>query len=181
MCFYAILIVHFLTLCILRKKMYIVYPDTRYVLGFSRIRSLWIVYCGRCLCTQPETNINNCELHGRLADVWYFYYNNVGLYRVIHKSLLDFRLLRYSSRDGHAEGEHVNRGRDTPSFCPNLQVLDISTLGDAADGNPANSKTQNAFLFPVHAMFRHDCPLAVKPASTPRRLVHTHTHTHTKL
>jgi hypothetical protein len=22
----------------------------------------------------------------------------------------------------------------------------------------ANSKTQNAFLFPVHAMFRHDCP-----------------------
>jgi hypothetical protein len=36
----------------------------------------------------------------------------------------------------------------------------------------ANSKTQNAFLFAVHAMFRHDCPLAVKPASTPRRLVH---------
>jgi len=36
----------------------------------------------------------------------------------------------------------------------------------------ANSKTQNDFLFPVLAMFRHDCPLAVKPASTPRRLVH---------
>jgi hypothetical protein len=35
----------------------------------------------------------------------------------------------------------------------------------------ANSKTQNAFLFPVHAMFRHDCLIAVKPASTPRRLV----------
>jgi hypothetical protein len=35
----------------------------------------------------------------------------------------------------------------------------------------ANSKTQNPFLFPVHAMFRYDCPLAVKPASTPRRLV----------
>jgi hypothetical protein len=34
---------------------------------------------------------------------------------------------------------------------------------------------QNAFLFPVHAMFRHDCPLAVKPASTPRRLVHKKT------
>jgi hypothetical protein len=45
----------------------------------------------------------------------------------------------------------------------------------------ANSKRQNAFLFPVHAMFRHDCPLAVKPASTPRLLVHTHTHTHTQL
>ena len=48
-------------------------------------------------------------------------------YRVIHKSLRDFRPLRYSSRDGHAEGEHVNRGRDTPSFCPTLQVLDMLT------------------------------------------------------
>ena len=47
----------------------------------------------------------------------------------------------------------------------------MSTLGDAADVNPANSKTQNASLFHTHAMFRHDCPLVVKPASTPRRLV----------
>jgi len=46
-------------------------------------------------------------------------------YRVIHKSLWDYRPLRYSSHDGHAEGEHVNRGRDTPSFCPTLQVLDM--------------------------------------------------------
>jgi len=30
------------------------------------------------------------------------------IYRVIHNSLRDFRPLRYSSRDGHAEGEHVN-------------------------------------------------------------------------
>ena len=60
---------------------------------------------------------------------------NEPLYRVIHKSLQDFRPLRYSSRDGHAEEEHVNRGRDTPSFCPTLQVLDISTLGDAVDVN----------------------------------------------
>jgi hypothetical protein len=29
----------------------------------------------------------------------------------------------------------------------------------------ADSKTQNASLFPVHAMFRHDCPLTVKLAS----------------
>jgi hypothetical protein len=35
----------------------------------------------------------------------------------------------------------------------------------------ANSKTHNTFLFLVHAVNRHDCPLAVKPASTPRRLV----------
>jgi len=39
----------------------------------------------------------------------------------------------------------------------------------------ANSKTPNALLFPVHAMFRHDCPLAVKPASSPWRLVHEKT------
>ena len=44
--------------------------------------------------------------------------------------------MRYSSRDGRAEGEHVNRGRDTPSFCPTLQVLDMSILGDAAAVNP---------------------------------------------
>jgi hypothetical protein len=50
------------------------------------------------------------------------------LYRIIHKSLQDVRPLRYSSRDGHAEGEHVNRGRDTASFCPTLQVLDMSFL-----------------------------------------------------
>jgi hypothetical protein len=42
----------------------------------------------------------------------------------------------------------------------------------ATDSVLANSKAQNAFLFPVHSMFLHDCPLAVKPASTPRRLVH---------
>ena len=29
----------------------------------------------------------------------------------------------------------------------------------------ADSKTQNPSLFPVHAMFRHDCPLTVKLAS----------------
>jgi hypothetical protein len=39
----------------------------------------------------------------------------------------------------------------------------------------ANSKTQNAFLFLVHAMFLHDCPLAVKPASTPQHLLHKKT------
>ena len=65
-------------------------------------------------------------------------------YRVIHKFVQDFRPLRYSSRDGHAEVEHVNRGRDTPSFCPTLQVLDISTLGDAAYVNPVIKFLPNA-------------------------------------
>ena len=57
-----------------------------------------------------------------------FGWSLISMYRIIHKSLRDFRLLRYSSRDGHAEGEHVNRGRDAPSFCPTLQVLDMSIL-----------------------------------------------------
>jgi hypothetical protein len=66
------------------------------------------------------------------------------VYRVIHKSLRDFRPLRYSSRDGHAEEEHVNRGGDTPSFCPTLQVLDMCNLGDAADVNPVNKFLRHA-------------------------------------
>jgi hypothetical protein len=39
------------------------------------------------------------------------------------------------------------------------------------DSGLANSKTKNAFLSPVLAMFCHDWPLAVKPAGTPRRLM----------
>ena len=50
------------------------------------------------------------------------------------------------------------------SVCPTVVTRQMSIL--------QNSKTQNALLFPVHIMFRHDCPLAVKPASTPRRLLH---------
>jgi hypothetical protein len=48
-------------------------------------------------------------------------------------SLRDFRPLPYSNRDGDAEGEHVNRGRDIPIFCATLEVLDLSILGEAAD------------------------------------------------
>ena len=39
------------------------------------------------------------------------------------------------------------------------------------DSGLANSKTQNAFLFTVYAIFRHNYPLAVEAASTPRLLV----------
>ena len=39
------------------------------------------------------------------------------------------------------------------------------------DSVMANSKTQNAFLFTVNVIFRHDYPLAVEPGSTPRPLV----------
>jgi hypothetical protein len=50
------------------------------------------------------------------------------IYGVIHKSLRDLKPLLYRSRDGHAKGEHVNRGRDILIFCPTLQMLDMSTL-----------------------------------------------------
>jgi len=47
------------------------------------------------------------------------------------------------------------------SICPPLVTRQMSNLAILAD-----SKTQNASLFLVHAMFRHDCPLTAKLAST---------------
>jgi hypothetical protein len=80
----------------------------------------------------------------------------VYMYRAIHKSLRDFRPLRYSSRDGHAEGEHVSRGRDISSFCPTLQVLGTSALGDAADGNPGGTYELNCMYVNVAMLYvRH--------------------------
>jgi hypothetical protein len=38
-----------------------------------------------------------------------------------------------------------------------------------------DSKTQNASLSPVHAMFHHDCPLMVKLASTQWNLINKKT------
>jgi len=48
---------------------------------------------------------------------------NTKIYGIIHKSVRDFRPLRYSSRDGHAEGEHVNRKRDTKKLGEILCLL----------------------------------------------------------
>jgi len=75
--------------------------------------------------TSEVLGCRSCVFVAVLLDKWrrvIFYYTGV-----MHKSLREFRPLRYSSRDGHAEGEHVKRGRDTPSFCPTLQVLDMLT------------------------------------------------------
>ena len=44
-------------------------------------------------------------------------------------------------------------------------------LHSTIDSVLANSKTQNAFLFTVNAIFRHNYPIAVEPGSTPRPLV----------
>ena len=60
--------------------------------------------------------------------IWYKFSRMLAIYRVIRKSLRDFRPLRYSSRNGQAEGNYINRGRDTPIFCPTLQVLDMPFL-----------------------------------------------------
>ena len=73
-------------------------------------------------------------------------------YRVIHKSLRDFRPLRYSSRDGHAEGEHVNRGRDTQSFCPTFHVLDmlLSALCVLVVAQPSSEVPEGFMNYPVY-------------------------------
>jgi hypothetical protein len=98
------------------------------------------------------------------------------LYRVILKSLRDFRPLRYSSRDGHAEGQHVNRGRDTASFCPTLQVLHMCTLGDATDVKFWQIPRHRPLTYSLSTpCFVTTAPLAVKPASTPRRLIQKNT------
>jgi hypothetical protein len=76
------------------------------------------------------------------------------LYRVIHKSLRDFRPLRYSSRDGHTEGEHVNRGTDTPSFCPTLQVLDmlLSAVSVLVVAQPSSEVPEGLMNYPVYSI-----------------------------
>jgi hypothetical protein len=47
----------------------------------------------------------------------------------------------------------------------------VPPLHHHIDSVLANSKSQNAFLSPVLAMFHLDCTLAMKPASTPWRLL----------
>jgi hypothetical protein len=56
------------------------------------------------------------------------------------------------------------------SICPLLLTRQMSSLAILAD-----SRTQNASLFPVHAMFRHNCPLTVKLTSTQWNLVNKKT------
>jgi hypothetical protein len=92
----------------------------------------------------------------------------ITLYRIIHKPLWEFRPLRYSSRDSHTEGEHVNRGKGTPSFCRTLQVLDMSTLGDAARCQSFNQ------VPPTHvARVWQELPLLTGyPSAWPSRLLY---------
>jgi hypothetical protein len=76
-----------------------------------------------CIC------LTYCHMYVYLCTCTYTYvFTYVCIYRVIYKSFRDVRHLRFSRRDVHAEGEHVNRGRGTQNFCPTLQVLDMSFL-----------------------------------------------------
>ena len=97
----------------------------------SSVACLPLQYCFHILIngTIFEKINTECKTGGAFSSYQlnaHFLYS-ITIYRVIHKSLRDFRPLRYSSRDGHAEGEHVNRKRATPSFGPTLQVLDMLT------------------------------------------------------
>ena len=101
--------------------------------SIRRTMALSSVTCEPTLTCRTHKTV--CEYSGDLSEVcvciWDCTYTTLKIYfiyRVINKSVQDFRPLRCSSRDGRAEGERVNRGRGTPSFCPTLQVLDISTL-----------------------------------------------------
>ena len=96
---------------------------------------------GACLCCKGRDNFNLPFLVSEHHSGTFYVIHTMHVliiiilankctlqYRVIHKSLRDFRPLQYSGRDGHAKEQHVNRGKDTASFCPTLQVLDMSTL-----------------------------------------------------
>jgi hypothetical protein len=93
----------------------------------------------RIILTWPKT----CQQHQRLSPKMMpsrvfkliFSYFLTSKKKVQSNSYVhrDFRPLRYSSRNGHIKVEHVNRKRDSPSFCPTLQVLDMSILGDISN------------------------------------------------
>ena len=93
-------------------------------------------------------------------------YQGTALYRVIHKSLF------VSQRTGsHSAGIQVPF--TNCFFCRSSVWYMIRNLRCTVttDSVLANSKTQNAFLFTVNAIFLHDYSLAVEPGSTLRPLV----------
>ena len=49
----------------------------------------------------------------------------------------------------------VSTEGETPSFCPTLQGLDRSTLGDAVDVNPVTKPAQQTAHTPFHDMLPH--------------------------
>ena len=74
------------------------------------------------------------------------------IYRVIHKSLRDFRPLRYSSRDGNAEGEHVNRARDVKKNGRDSLPIDMLPLAASVlvVGQPSSEIPEGLMNYPVY-------------------------------
>jgi hypothetical protein len=108
--------------------------------------SITISDCLRTDCNVQELkNKINCVivLYNTASDVKVNFIFNLNFphcvtvkYRVIHKSRLDFRPLRYRSWVGHAEGEHVNRREKFQvsvllyrcSICPPLVTRQMSIM-----------------------------------------------------
>jgi len=74
------------------------------------------------------------------------------IYRVIRKYLRDFRPLQYSSRDGHAEGEHVNRGRDTKKTWRDSLPIDmlLSAVSVLVVAQPSSEVPEGLMNYPVY-------------------------------
>ena len=113
-------------------------------------------------------------------------------YRVINKSLRDFRTRLRNNQDRHGRKEHIMGpwARTACSFrsaqaATLLEFMYHSRIVLSVGGSMwymirnlrctvttdsvlANSKTQNAFLFTVNAIILHDYPLAVEPGRRPR-------------
>jgi hypothetical protein len=77
----------------------------------------------------------------------------ISKYRVIHKCFRDFRPLRYSSRDGHVEGEHVNRGRDAPKLGRDSLPIDmlLSAVSVLVVAQPSLEVPEGLTNYPVHS------------------------------
>jgi hypothetical protein len=71
-------------------------------------------------------------------------------YRVFSKSLRDVRPLRYISRDGHAEGEHVNRGRGLSYLTGARYVL--SAVAVLVVAQPSSEVPEGLMNYPVHSV-----------------------------
>ena len=80
------------------------------------------------------------------------------VYRVIHKSLREFQLLRYGSRDGHAEGEHVNRGRERERHSKFLSYLRgarniLSAASVLIVAQPSSEVPEGLMKYPVYDIY----------------------------
>jgi len=108
---------------------------------------------------------NSADLIYTAEEAW-----NHTAYRVINKSLRDFRPLRYSSLDGHAEGEHVLPhtcnvfGRDlitalTSAASPNVDISSTCKVGQRLPSvSPSVDMPPFGLTIPVTVSQRSEIP-----------------------